>query len=142
VSGLDADILAEKTQAVRRHLARVADRLPADPAAFVSASDASDSVILHLWQATQIVIDLALTACVHLNLGTPSDYADGFRRLAAAGAVDHGLADRLVRAAGFRNTVAHGYSRLDLGRVYRAAQDGPADLIAFLAAVRDLLSKS
>jgi uncharacterized protein YutE (UPF0331/DUF86 family) len=62
--------------------------------------------------------------------------------LASAGVVDGGLADRLVRAAGFRNIVAHVYSRLDLGRVYRAAQDGPADLIAFLAAVRDLLSKS
>ena len=77
-----------------------------------------------------------------VGLGTPSDYADGFRRLASAGVVDRGLADRLVRAAGFRNIVAHVYSRLDLGRVYRAAQDGPADLIAFLAAVRDLLSKS
>ena len=141
MSGLDLDILAEKAQAVRRHLARVADRLPPDPAAFVSSSDASDSVILHLWQATQIIIDLALTTCVHLNLGTPSDYADGFRRLASAGAIDSGLADRLVRAAGFRNAVAHSYSRLDLARVYLAAQNGPADLIAFLATVRDLLSK-
>ncbi len=141
MSGLDVDILAEKTQAVRRHLARVAERLPADPAMFVATSDVSDSVILHLWQATQIIIDLALTTCMHLNLGTPSDYGDAFRRLGAEGVIDQGLADRLVRAAGFRNTVAHAYSRLDLARVYRAAQVGPADLVAFLAAVRDLLSK-
>ena len=79
---------------------------------------------------------------MHLNLGTPSDYADGFRRLASAGVVDSGLADRFVRAAGFWNAVAHAYSRLDLARVYPAAQNGPADLIAFLAAVRNLLSKS
>ena len=37
MSGLDSDILAEKTQAVRRHLARVAERLPADLIAFLAA---------------------------------------------------------------------------------------------------------
>jgi len=45
------------------------------------------------------------------------------------------LADRLVRAAGFRNLVAHAYDTLDMARVYRAASDGPADLKAFLAAI-------
>ena len=34
------------------------------------------------------------------------------------------LADRLVRAAGFRNLVAHGYGTLDLRRVHEAATNG------------------
>jgi uncharacterized protein YutE (UPF0331/DUF86 family) len=45
-----------------------------------------------------------------------------------------------VRAAGFRNTVAHAYEHLDMTRVYRAAADGPQDLVAFLARLRDLLA--
>jgi uncharacterized protein YutE (UPF0331/DUF86 family) len=86
----------------------------------------------------QIVIDLAVTACVQLNLGTPASYADAFRRLAEAGRLPEPLAERLARAAGFRNVVAHAYERLDMARVHRAAQDGPPDLLAFLARLRDL----
>ena len=139
MSALDREVLAEKAQVVRRHLARVADRLPANPNDFLPVSDASDAVILHLWQATQIVIDIALAACVHQNLGTPNGYADAFRRLQTAGMLDAELGSRLARAAGFRNTVAHAYENLDMARVYRAAKDGPRDLLAFLARVRDLL---
>lgn len=96
-------------------------------------------MVLHLWQAVQIVIDLSLAACLHFKLGTPATYADAFRRLAEAGRLDRELADRLVRAAGFRNVVAHAYERLDMGRVHRAARDGPRDLRAFLAVLRDRL---
>jgi uncharacterized protein YutE (UPF0331/DUF86 family) len=123
--------------AVERHVARVAERLPAEVAAFRPATDASDAVILHLWQAVQIVIDLALAACLHLRLGTPASYADAFARLAAAGVLDDALAERLVRAAGFRNVVAHAYERLDMERVHRAAREGPGDLRRFLGALRD-----
>jgi uncharacterized protein YutE (UPF0331/DUF86 family) len=139
MSALDREVLAEKLQVVRRHLTRVADRLPADPAAFQPSSDVSDAVVLHLWQATQIVIDVALAACVRRNLGTPSGYADAFRRLQAAGVIDAELSDRLARAAGFRNMIAHAYENLDMARVYRAATDGPRDLLAFLARVYDSL---
>lgn len=142
MSALDLDILAEKTLAVQRHLARVASRLPADPAAMLPLSDASDAVILHLWQATQIVIDLALSACIQFSLGTPSGYGDAFRRLEAAGLLDPALAERLVRAAGFRNTIAHAYETLDMLRVHAAASNGPRDLVAFLRLLRDALSAS
>ena len=139
MSALDTDILAEKTQAVHRHLKRVADRLPADVSSFQPLSDASDAVILHLWQATQIVIDLALGACVHFNLGTPSGYGDAFRRLETAGLLDSALSERMVKAAGFRNTIAHAYETLDMKRVHVAATDGPRDLIAFVKTLRDHL---
>lgn len=125
--------------AVERHLARVRERLPADATTFRPSTDASDAVILHLWQATQIVIDLAVSACIHLKLGAPGTYADAFRRLAAAGHLDEDLAGRLARAAGFRNVVAHAYEQLDMVRVHRAASDGPADLMRFLATARRLV---
>ncbi len=121
--------------ALERHLARVAERLPASPEGLTASSDASDAVILHLWQATQIVIDLAVAACVTHGSGTPQSYADAFRRLQAAGIINAALADRLVRAAGFRNVVAHAYAQLDLVRVFHAARTGPVDLRAFVAAI-------
>ena len=136
---IDLDVLAEKAAAVERHLARVAQKLPATAAALSPNTDASDAVILHLWQATQIVLDIALGACAQLKLGTPSGYADAFVRLGAAHVLDGELARRLAGAAGFRNVVAHTYESIDMVRVHRAAAHGPVDLRAFLAAIRDRL---
>ena len=138
MSAIDRALLAEKAAAVERHLARVAEKLPAD-GTLVPSTDASDSVILHLWQAVQIVIDVGVAVCVHSGLGAPPSYADAFKRLADAGHIEKDLADRLARAAGFRNVVAHAYEALDLRRVEAAAKSGPADLRAFLARVRDRL---
>jgi uncharacterized protein YutE (UPF0331/DUF86 family) len=138
---LDLEVLAERASAVDRHLARVAERLPPVPAALVPSTDASDAVVLHLWQATQIVLDVALGACAEFRLGTPAGYADAFVRLGTAGVIAADLAQRLVGAAGFRNVVAHAYESIDMVRVHRAASHGPADLRAFLAAIRDRLRR-
>jgi uncharacterized protein YutE (UPF0331/DUF86 family) len=132
---LDHDILSEKTAIVERHLSRVQERLPDSPTEMRPMTDTSDAVILHLWQATQIVLDVATSVCVALKLGTPTSYADAFRRLSNANVVEAALAERLMRAAGFRNVIAHAYETLDLERVYQAAKDGPSDLRAFLAAL-------
>jgi uncharacterized protein YutE (UPF0331/DUF86 family) len=129
----DRAVLAERAAAVERHLARVAARLPAQPSDLIASTDASDAVVLHLWQATQVVIDLAVSVCVARGLGTPASYADAFRRLQRVGILDPGLADRLVKAAGFRNVVAHAYEQLDMLRVHSAASSGPADLRAFVS---------
>jgi uncharacterized protein YutE (UPF0331/DUF86 family) len=136
---VDAAILAERTASVQRHLRRVAERLPAEAAGLRPATDATDAVILHLWQAVQVVIDVAVSSCVTLGLGSPPTYGDAFRLLAAHDVIEPALAERLVRAAGFRNLLVHAYAELDLTRVHAAAVDGPDDLLAFLAAIRDRL---
>lgn len=136
---LDRARLAERAAAVERHLRRVADRLPAPDEPLEPTTDASDAVILHLWQATQIVIDLAMSVAVDRDAGAPATYADAFVRLGERGVVDEDLAARLVRATGFRSVLVHAYEDLDMERVREAATKGPSDLRVFLAAVRDHL---
>jgi uncharacterized protein YutE (UPF0331/DUF86 family) len=135
--GVDRELLAERSAAVERHLRRVSDQLPSDPADLRPLSSATDSVVLHLWQAIQVVIDLAVSSCVRLGLGSPPTYGDAFRALASAGIIESALGTRLARAAGFRNLIVHAYEDLDLPRVHAIASAGPADLRAFLAALRD-----
>lgn len=142
MTGVDRELLAERAASVTRHLDRVADHLPADPAALTPLSAATDTVVLHLWQAVQVVIDLAVSSCVRVGLGSPPTYGDAFRTLAAAGVVDAELAARLARAAGFRNLVVHAYAELDPRRLHAIASAGPADLRAFLVALRDHPSTS
>lgn len=139
---LDTAVFAERVAAVERHLARVQAKLPPTREAFQPSTDAADAVVLHLWLAVQIVIDLAVSLCVRLNLGAPATYGDAFEKLARAGHVEALLAGRLAKAAGFRNVIAHAYESVDMGRVYDAALAGPADLRAFLALVRDLRPRS
>jgi uncharacterized protein YutE (UPF0331/DUF86 family) len=140
VTSVDLHVLAERAATVERHLARVEAKLPVTPDLFQASTDASDAVLLHLWQAVQIVIDLGVSLCVRLNLGAPTSYAEAFQRLAGAGHLDRELADRLSKAAGFRNVVAHAYDAIDMKVVYAAARSGPQDLRAFLGRVRDLAS--
>ena len=134
---VDGELLAERTATVLAHLDRVAAHLPSDPADLRPMSSPTDTVVLHLWQAIQVVIDLATASCVRLGLGSPPTYGDAFRRLAEAGVLDPQLGTRLARAAAFRNLLVHAYGRLDLQRVHAIAQAGPDDLRAFLAALRN-----
>lgn len=134
-----AAILAEKIAVVERHLRRVADRLPPSPNHLQPMTDTADAVILHLWQAVQVVIDLAVSSCVRMGLGAPANYGEAFRRLADAQVIEPVLADRLTRAAGFRNVVAHAYETLDMQRVFAAAVQGPTDLRAFLGTLARII---
>lgn len=133
MSALDKEILAERFAAIERHLARVKSCLPASESEFLPASNASDAVVLHLWQAIQIVIDLAASACVLLKLGSPASYADAFLKLGHANYLDKELAIRLSHAAGFRNRIVHAYEELDMHKVYLIAKSGPEDLKKFLS---------
>jgi uncharacterized protein YutE (UPF0331/DUF86 family) len=135
MSRLDRELFAEKAGVIERHLARVSERLPPEVEDLRPMTDASDAVILHLWQAVQAVIDLATSACVQFHLGAPQNYGEAFQRLMEAGYLEPDLSARLVRAAGFRNVVAHTYEQIEMDRVYRAAQEGPHDLRAFLVAL-------
>lgn len=135
MSAFDKAILAEKLVALERHLTRVRAKLPARPEELLPSTDASDAVVLHLWQATQLTVDVALAAAVALKLGTPQSYADAFRLLSRAGHLEPELAERLARAAGFRNVIARAYEGIDLARVHAAASMGPPDLRAFFHAM-------
>jgi len=132
MTSLSAAVLAEKAAAIERHLQRVEARVPPAPAILQSGTDTCDSVILHLWQAVQIAIDLAMTIAVRSGQATPRTYAEAFQSLVQIGVLPAELGHRLALAAGFRNRIVHAYEGLDLARVTEAARTGPADLRAFL----------
>jgi uncharacterized protein YutE (UPF0331/DUF86 family) len=130
---VDRETFAAKAAAVERHLQRVGSRLPPPGAVLEPASDVSDAVVLHLWQAVQLVLDIALGSCPRLGLPVPRSYGEALDILAGAGRLPRPLAERLVKAVAFRNRVAHVDENLDLAVVAEAAREGPADLRAFLS---------
>lgn len=134
---LDRDAFPERVALLEHHLARVAQYLPERLDDFTAGSAAMDLVAFNLVQAVQSAIDVAVALAVEIRPGSPVSYGDAFRTLAEAGVIDTELADRLVRAAGFRNVMIHQYAKADPAAVYDAARNGPESFRAFFRAVRD-----
>ena len=85
--------------------------------------------------ALEVVLDIAhhLTAS---ELWGPADSSgDAVRLLGAHGVIDQELADRLVRAVGFRDVLVHGDAEVDDDLVV-ARLDDLTDLDEFIRAVR------
>ena len=133
MKALDPVLLKERSQVLETHLARIKDALPADPLAFNRGADAADVVSLHLLFGIQVVLDLSVFACIHFGLPAPASYEDAVARLAHEGRITDSLADRLEKAAAFRDAFVHAFDDLDAASIYRAAKVLPDDLRMFMA---------
>ncbi len=130
---IDPELLRERARVLETHLARIKESLPEDPLAFKRGSDAADVVSLHLLFGIQVVLDLSIFACIHFGLQAPASYDDSVARLAHAGRISDALADRLEKAADFRDAFVHAFDDLDAASIYRAAVALPDDLRMFMA---------
>ncbi len=133
MKAIDPELLRERAGVLEPHLARMRQGLPEDPAAFKRGTDAADVVSLHLLFGIQVVLDLSIFACIHFGLQAPASYDDAVARLAHAGRITDPLADRLEKAANFRDAFVHAFDQLEAASIYRAARVLPDDLRMFLA---------
>jgi uncharacterized protein YutE (UPF0331/DUF86 family) len=83
----------------------------------------------------QVVLDVAIFACIHFGLQAPASYEDAVARLEHGGRLSGALASRLERAANFRDAFVHAFDDLDAASVYRAARVLPDDLRMFMAEI-------
>ncbi|MBK5257025.1 MAG: DUF86 domain-containing protein [Vicinamibacteria bacterium] len=130
---MDPELLKERGVVIEAHLARIRETLPEDPVTFTLGTDTVDVVSLHLLFAIQVVLDLSIFACIHFGLQAPASYDDAVGRLAHAGRITDSLADRLEKAATFRDAFVHAFDQIDAASIYRAARVLPDDLRMFMA---------
>ena len=88
----------------------------------------------------QIAIQAALDGASHIvsdeRLGEPETNRELFERLAQHGWLPVDLAATMVRMAGFRNIVVHGYGGVNLEMARDIVEHRLGDLLAFAAALR------
>lgn len=86
-------------------------------------------------------IEDALSVANHLisseGMRSPTDYADAFRVLSAAGVLQEDLASRLENMARFRNLLVHVYAEVDDALVHSFLRTDVEDLTRFAGAVLD-----
>jgi uncharacterized protein YutE (UPF0331/DUF86 family) len=80
--------------------------------------DAQDVICLNLERAIQVCVDMAAHVLSRYETPAPESMAAAFLRLAELGVIQHGTADRMVKAVGFRNVAVHAYQAIDWGIVY------------------------
>lgn len=112
-------------------MARVEAVLPSTADVFVADRTAREVVAFSLFLALQEAISLAAHWLADEGAAVPATYGEVFGALAERGIINPTLAVRLRAAAGLRNLIAHQYGVLDFRRVFAAARDGRADLLAF-----------
>lgn len=132
---VDRAVLADRIAAVRDATARIRGVLPASADTFREDRTAREIVILNLFVAIQVCLDLATHWLADEGWDVPMTYGDVFVALAEHDVVDHALARRLTSASGLRNLVAHQYGVIDWQRVHAIASTDLADLEAFCAAL-------
>ena len=130
---VDRRIIIEKADTIDQSLQRVVERRGSNYAEFAADRDLQDSVILHLMQSIQGCIDLAAHVVSDEGLGVAASTRDFFYILSDKKLIEAELSEKMVKAVGFRNLLAHEYAKLDLAQVYAIANEGVLDLEAFLA---------
>jgi uncharacterized protein YutE (UPF0331/DUF86 family) len=134
------DVVINKIQTLQRCIRRAREEYRADPESFASNYTRQDAAILNVVRACETSIDLANHLIRSLKLGIPVSSADSFRLLQAEGIIDSRLAERLQRMTGFRNTVVHQYTKVDIRIVEAVITTELDELLAFADRVREHLA--
>lgn len=127
--------MQRKLEALRHCLGRVRERRPASASLLAIDEDLQDVLVLNLSRAVQLCVDIAAHLVAASRQPVPATMGETFTSLAASGAIDADLANRLRRAVGFRNIAVHNYEAIDWGIVFVLTNDSLADFEQFAAQV-------
>jgi len=132
---VDKDLVLAKAGSVKRHIDRIKAKSDADMATFMRDLDRQESIAFNMHLAIQNCMDIAAHIISDEGLGVPGSAGEMFFILQENGFLSADLADRMVKAVGFRNLLVHEYQKIDLQRLHKAADNNVDDLIEYLSAV-------
>lgn len=108
---MNDDIVRNKSEIIRRCLARITEEYRGD-AARLDDFTVQDSIVLNLLRACEAAIDLAMHHVAEHRLGIPQSSRDAFSLIEKAGALSSGTAQALRNMVGFRNVAVHSYQEM------------------------------
>jgi uncharacterized protein YutE (UPF0331/DUF86 family) len=132
---VDSDLILAKAGAVKSHLNRVFEKRNVDLKGFLEDIDRQESILFNIQVAVQNCIDIAAHIISENGLGVPGSMTEMIYLLEKHGYLTHDLAERMIKAVGFRNLIVHEYGKLELEQVYKIARDDITDLNEYLKAI-------
>ena len=137
-SRIDSEVVDARLRDLSHRLQRVAAKKPASLKLLAASEDLQDILARNLTLAIQAALDIAYHLCAAHEV-VPATSGDAFVQLAARGLIERDLADRLVRAVGFRNVLVHEYTEVDWKIVMRVMRTDVRYLASFGRVVVTLL---
>ena len=134
------DVLINKLQSIQRCVRRAREEFQKDPAGFTSDYTRQDAAILNVVRACETAIDLGNHLIRVRKLGIPVSSADTFELLKVERVIDPGLGDEMKKMVGFRNTVVHQYTKIDLAIVKAVITTELDKVLAFADKVREYMT--
>jgi uncharacterized protein YutE (UPF0331/DUF86 family) len=134
---IDRNLLLGRLAAIGDRLARIREKLPESPGAFLTDRDAQEIVTFNLFLAFQDCLDVAAHLIADRGWPVPATNRERFDILAPRGALTPETARAMARCAGLRNLIIRTYGSLDLGRLCEELPAGMVALEAFRSEMAD-----
>ena len=134
------DIVINKIQSIQRCIRRAREEYQADPDGFTTNYTRQDAALLNVLRACEAAIDLANHVIRANKLGIPVSSADSFELLRNERIIAPRLAERMMKMVGFRNTVIHQYTKVDIRIVIAVIVSELDELLAFTDRIREYIN--
>lgn len=127
---IDKQLISYKLKFLDRQLTKI-ERMEFDLEDLQSNTDIQDLITFRLQQSVETCIDIATHVLSALNIPRKETAKDAFLVLGKEGIINEKLAERMGKAADFRNRVVHGYNDFDFSLLFKDYRDDVADLRKF-----------
>lgn len=129
------DTIENKISLVRKYLARLEVYKKYSSKEIENDQFISGSLERYLYLVVQATIDTAEAMIAYRKLRKPATLREEFEVLSEAGIINDELAIQLMNMVGFRNVIAHDYTKLDYDVVHDVLHKRLADIDEFLKIV-------
>jgi len=137
---IDKELIKKKLNFLDHFLSKI-ERMEFDEKGFVEDADIHDLVTFRLQQAVETSIDIATHIIASLSLERKERAKDAFLLLGKEKIIDKNLAQKMGKAADFRNRVVHGYNDFDFSLLFKDYRNDVTDLRNFGNQILEYLEK-
>ena len=135
----DQEKVTKLVSELRRSVVRLRDIAKLSQDEFLSDPDKIGSSKYHFIVAIESGIDMCNHIISRNGYRVPENYADTFRVMAEAGALDVSFSNELINMAKFRNRLVHLYWEVDDQQLYEILQDRLDDFKRLLDSIAEFL---
>ena len=128
---MDAVIVSEKLESLRRCVTRVRDKTPASLDELTEDPDAQDILVLNLTRAIQLCVDIGSHLISQSDAATPATMGGVFEILRELGIIEPETCEAMTGAVGFRNVAIHSYTNINWAIVHAICTDSLDDFRRF-----------
>lgn len=127
---IDKDLIKKKLNFLDYQLSKI-ERMELDEQEFVENADIHDLITFRLQQSVETTIDVATHIIAALSLERKERAKDAFLLLGREQIIKQELANKMGKAADFRNRVVHGYNDFDFSLLFKDYKKDVTDLRDF-----------